>query len=150
MTLRQIREERNLTCEQVCHKLQCSNSYVSKIESTLGGRAINFILIKKLSDIYDRSITDIVYACNQIKKIEELLYLDKVENFQNLKQLRESRGITQTEASSSLGINYSTLYRVETSKRKPNSKNIFNMHRYYQTSCETIMGICLTQFKNIL
>lgn len=55
-----------------------------------------------------------------------------------LKGVRQSKGLSRRQVARDLGLNYSTLYRLEEGKTEPTLENLVSLARYYDLSLDNI------------
>ena len=135
--------------EDVAEVLECAISTLHKYETSCD-RGFNFVLVKRLADAYNTTITNIVYACNNVNVPNNLKAqpYDDANKAINLKDMRLQTNLTIKEVCTMLNIRRETLFKYEKAIIKPNSKIIYKMHIAYNKSCEDIVAACFKTFEN--
>lgn len=65
--------------------------------------------------------------------------------YNNLKKLREQRGLNMKEMAGELNIPYTTYVGYEKGEREPSSDVLIKIANYYNTSVDYILGVTTTQ-----
>ena len=65
----------------------------------------------------------------------------KAEFSENLKKLREEKGISQTELAKRLGVNKSLISSYENMERSPSLNALVKLSYQFNVSIETLLGI---------
>ena len=138
MNLKYIREENELTQQQVANLLNVSRSVYGMWE-----QEYDFIPIKRLNDfcnIFDISMDYVLNINSNIKYNYRRKYLDKDIIKLRLKNLRKEANLTQKELALKLNITRSLISKYETGANLILTSFLIEYAKFFNISSDYIMG----------
>ncbi len=135
--LKEIREDRNLTQEDIAQKLNVERSTYAGWET--GKDSIPLRRLNKLSDYYEVSV-DYLTGLSNVTNTYRVIDLDAKVVGHNLKSLRKKHNLLQKDIYSLLNTTSSTYSAYETGKILIKTDFLFSICKNYQESMDKVLG----------
>jgi len=140
--MKDLREDRDLSQEDIAKVLQTTQEQVSKYET--GRQMMGIDKYVKLAKYYNVSLD---YLTGLIDTPKKLYWGEIMDIFQRMKDLREDHDLTQADVAKILQTTREQVSKYETGRQMMGADKYIKLAKYYNVSLDYLMGLIDTPKK---
>ena len=140
--MKDLREDRDLSQEDIAKVLQTTQEQISKYET--GRQMMGIDKYMKLAKYYNISLDYLTGLINTPKK---LYWNENMDIFQRMKDLREDHDLSQEDIAKVLQTTREQVSKYETGKQMMGADKYIKLAKYYNVSLDYLMGLIDTPKK---